>query len=61
MSKYRRGYAWEGQQIEELLDDPALLDTSGQHYTGMVIPHRRDYPVRRMDDEGQNFVETDVV
>ena len=59
--EYQRGYAWERQQIEEFLDDFALLDTSRQHYTGTVVLHQPDKPVRRMDDEGQNFVETDVV
>ena len=59
--EYQRGYAWERQQIEEFLDDLALLDTSRQHYTGTVVLHQPADPVRRMDDEGQNFIETDVV
>ncbi len=59
--KYQRGYAWERQQIEEFLDDLALLDSFRQHYTGTVVLHQPADPVRRMDDEGQNFIETDVV
>ena len=59
--EYQRGYSWERQQIEEFLDDLALLDTSRQHYTGTVVLHQPANPVRRMDDEGQNFIETDVV
>ncbi len=59
--EYQRGYAWERQQIEEFLDDLALLDSSRQHYTGTVVLHQPADPTRRMDDEGQNFVETDVV
>ena len=59
--EYQRSYAWERQQVKEFLDDLALLDTFGQHYTGTVVLHQRTDPVRRMDDEGQNFVETDVV
>ena len=59
--EYQRGFSWERQQIEEFLDDLALLDTSRQHYTGTVVLHQPANPVRRMDDEGQNFIETDVV
>lgn len=59
--EYQRGYAWEEQQIEEFLDDLALLDTSRQHYTGTVVLHQPASAIHKMDDEGHNYVETDVV
>lgn len=36
--EYQRGYAWEGQQVDALLDDIELLfDSNHIHYTGTVV------------------------
>lgn len=58
---YQRGYAWEEQQVEEFLEDLALLDETRMHYTGTVVLHQPVNPKRRMDEGGHNFVEADVV
>ena len=58
---YQRGYAWEKRQVQEFLDDLALLDSSRRHYTGTVIFYKWPEPLRRTEDEGTSYVEVDVV
>lgn len=38
---YQRGYAWEVDQCQDLLDDLELISANGRHYTGtlVVAPH----------------------
>ena len=59
--EFQRGYAWEEQQVEEFLEDLALLDSTRQHYTGTVVLHQPSGAKQRVADEGHNFVEADVV
>ena len=58
---YQRGYAWERRQVQEFLDDLALLDSSRRHYTGTVILYQRPEPLRRIEDAETSYVELDVV
>ena len=58
---YQRSYAWEGQQVEEFLDDLDLLDSSRHHYTGTIVLHQPDDAKQRMDNEGNSYIETDIV
>lgn len=58
---YQRSYAWEEQQVEEFLDDLDLLDSSRYHYTGTIVLHQPDEATERMDNEGNSYVETDIV
>ena len=58
---YQRSYAWEGQQVEEFLDDLDLLDSSRYHYTGTIVLHQPDDAKQRMDNEGNSYIETDIV
>ena len=51
----------KNNKSRSFLDDLALLDTSRQHYTGTVVLHQPSDAVHKMDDEGHNYVETDVV
>ena len=58
--EYQRGYAWEKQQVEEFLDDLALLDSTRHHYTGTVV--LLPFPKRtRKDSEGTTYIMTDIV
>ena len=58
--EYQRGYAWDKQQVEEFLDDLALLDSTRHHYTGTVV--LLPFPKRtRTDSEGTNYITTDIV
>ena len=34
---YQRGYAWEEEQVEELLEDLWLLNASRRHYAGTIV------------------------
>lgn len=34
---YQRGYAWEKEQVDEILEDLWLLDTSRRHYAGTIV------------------------
>ena len=58
---YQRGYAWEEQQVEEFLEDLALLDETRQHYTGTVVLHQPPDPRNRRDEVGRTYMETDIV
>lgn len=48
---YQRGYSWEDQQWEELVEDLELLAANKDHYTGTLVLHKQDTAVR--DDGGQ--------
>ena len=58
---YQRSYAWEERQVEEFLDDLDLLDSSRYHYTGTIVLHQPDNAMQRMDNEGNSYIETDIV
>ena len=58
---YQRGYAWEEQQVGEFLDDLELLDSDRFHYTGTVVLFQRPDARHLMDNEGNSYVETDIV
>lgn len=58
--EYQRGYAWENQQVEEFLDDLAVLDSTRHHYTGTVVL----LPIRtltRSDSDGTAYMVADIV
>ncbi len=61
VTDYQRGYAWEGRQVGEFLDDLALLTPSRHHYTGTVVLFQRPNAKERMDGAGNSYVETDIV
>ena len=58
---YRRGYAWDEQQVGEFLDDLDLLDATRYHYTGTSVLHQPSDGKPMMDNEGNSYVETDIV
>ena len=58
---YQRSYAWEQQQVEEFLDDLDLLDSSRYHYTGTIVLYQPDDARQSMDNEGNSYLETDIV
>ena len=58
---YQRGFAWERQQVGEFLDDLELLDSDRFHYTGTIVLFQRPDARHLMDDEGNSYVETDIV
>ncbi len=58
---YQRGYAWEKRQVEEFLDDLALLDSSRHHYTGTIVLYQPTHARKIEDNEGAHYVEADVV
>ena len=48
---YQRGYAWENDQRNDLLDDLedlAQMDTSKRHYTGTLVLHGGKYPPQQV-------------
>ena len=58
---YQRGYAWEEQQVGEFLDDLELLDSERFHYTGTVVLFERPDARHLKDNEGNSYVETEIV
>ncbi len=58
---YQRGYAWDEQQVGEFLDDLELLDSDRFHYTGTVVLFERPDARHLMDNEGNSYVETEIV
>ena len=58
---YQRGYAWDEQQVGEFLDDLDLLDATRYHYTGTIVLHQPPDGRPMMDNEGNSYVETDIV
>jgi hypothetical protein len=58
---YQRGYAWESQQIEELLEDLEILAQGRYHYTGTVVLHDTGNQVPRMDSDGNTYDGVDIV
>ncbi len=39
---YQRGYTWERQQCEDLIEDIELLSENKEHYTGTIILHKQE-------------------
>ena len=58
---YQRGYAWEGQQVGEFLDDLALLRSTGRHYTGTIVLYQTPSATEKTDNEGISYAQADVV
>ena len=58
---YQRDYAWEEQQVGEFLDDLDLIGPSRHHYTGTIVLHQTHDAKMMMDNEGNSYVETDIV
>ena len=58
---FQRGYAWEQQQVGEFLDDLELLDSDRFHYTGTVVLFERPDARQLKDNEGNSYVETEIV
>lgn len=58
---YQRGYAWEDEHLEALLEDLDLLDPGAEHYTGTLVLHRRDDQPTVTDEEGREHGQFDVV
>jgi len=48
---YQRGYAWEGQQLEDFWEDLEYLGPDKDHYTGTVILHEQSQDI--LDEEGK--------
>lgn len=59
---YQRGYAWEGQQLTEFVDDLESLPAGKDHYTGTLVLHdRKGEDAVRTDETGERFTVSDVV
>ena len=58
---YQRGYAWEGQQVEEFLDDLELLTSTRHHYAGTIVLSPPSEPKTKEDEEGTSHHEVDIV
>ena len=56
---YQRGYAWEKQHCEDLLDDLDLLPPMFNHYTGTVVFHSNNQDI--LDNEGSKYFGYDIV
>jgi hypothetical protein len=57
---YQRGYAWEDQQLRELLEDLEQLPPGRDHFTGMVVIQATDGPPI-VDAGGEEHTVFDVV
>lgn len=53
---YQRGYSWENQQREDLLEDLELLNNKG-HYTGTIVLKERD----SVKGLGKTYTRFDIV
>lgn len=49
---YQRGYAWEAQQCQELIEDLALLPEGKQHFFGTLVLQKRDGADEVLFDRG---------
>jgi hypothetical protein len=56
---YQRGYAWEREHCEDLLDDLDLLPNGFNHYTGTVVFHSNQQ--ENLDNEGSKYFGYDIV
>lgn len=56
---YQRGYAWEGVNWRDLIEDIETLPPKRAHYTGTLVLDARDEKHR--DEEGLNYGVFDVV
>lgn len=56
---YQRGYAWEKENCEDLLDDLDLLPPTFNHYTGTVVFHSNNQEI--LDNEGSKYFGYDIV
>jgi hypothetical protein len=59
---YQRGYAWEDQQCQDLLDDLELLSETGRHYTGTLVvgPHGEN-AAPFIDANMQEYLTYDII
>lgn len=57
---YQRGYSWEKQQVQELLEDLELLGPDRFHYTGTVVLHESGSG-HRMDKDGNSYAPVEIV
>ncbi|MFW6116744.1 MAG: DUF262 domain-containing protein, partial [bacterium] len=59
---YQRGYAWEQQQCQDILDDLELLSEDQEHFFGLLIMHARsDASGTVVDEKGHSYHLYDIV
>jgi len=58
---YQRGYAWEKDQWQDLIEDIELMEEGQEHYTGTLVIHAAKGEVEVTDDDGDNYIEYEVV
>ena len=57
---YQRGFAWQEQQLNDLLSDIEILDLGKKHYTGTIVLHEQQG--NSIDDiEGSEYAVFNVV
>lgn len=52
---YQRGFAWEEEHLQDLLDDLELLPAGRDHFTGTIVLHAPDDMPQRIDNTGQKY------
>ena len=58
---YQRGYAWEKEQVGELLEDLELLNAPRRHYAGTIVLCQVPDALPKRGADGTNYVETHIV
>lgn len=58
---YQRGYSWESRQVQEFLEDLALLGSKKFHYTGTVVLHSLYSEPTSIDEDGNRYAPVDIV
>lgn len=58
---YQRGYAWERQHCEELMEDIELLPDNKEHYTGTLVLYKSPDTSEVYDVKGGSYQTYDVV
>lgn len=58
---YQRGYAWEEEQVNDLLEDLELLNASSRHYAGTIVLCKRPDEPMKMGSDGTPCVMHAVV
>ena len=56
---YQRGFAWEKEHCQDLLNDLELLPAGFNHYTGTVVFHSNNG--QNLDNEGSQYFGFDIV
>ncbi len=56
---YQRGYSWEKEHCEDLINDLELLPPGFNHYTGTVVFHPKNE--ENQDNEGSQYIGFDIV